>query len=91
MSKYVGSVYRPTVREFLFNGQSLCSPVHIFDEGESRTRFDLIFEGSIEDTLKSEYADYYIDCWEARYNGVKVVIEITLFAERNRRRIAEKA
>ena len=77
--------YRPTIKEFLFNGQSLDAPVHIVDEGESRTRHDCIFKGTVEEITESEYANYHIDAWNARYNGVKVIIEIVIFAERERR------
>ena len=65
---------RPTVKEFLFNGQSLDSPCKIVNEGENRTEFDLIFEGTVEETSESKYADNEVIEWEARYNGVKVVI-----------------
>jgi hypothetical protein len=65
-----------TVKEFLFNGQSLDAPCKIIDECKSRTQSDKVFEGTVADAAKSEYADCEVVEWVARYNGVKVVIYI---------------
>lgn len=53
-------VYKPTIKEYLFVIGNALAPVKIYDEGESRTKDDLLFSGTKHDAMNSEYANYHV-------------------------------
>jgi hypothetical protein len=65
-----------TVREFLFPLNSSLAPIALYNEGEARTKHELITEGTRDSVIKGQYKDYKVIDWDTYYNGCKPVIQI---------------
>ena len=78
-------IYKPTIKEYLFVIENSLAPIHIFDEGESRTKDDLLYRGTVEGAMKSEYADYSIVDVNIHDFGGNVGLEIYIIKSRGPR------
>ena len=77
--------YKPTINEYLFPIGNDLTPVNIFDEGETRTKYDLLYCGTKMDAVKGEYADYPIVDVNIRDFGGNVGLEIFIIKSRGPR------
>lgn len=75
-------IYKPTIKEYLFPVGNALMPVNIFDEGETRTKDDLLYWGTKTDAMKSEWVDYRIVDVNVRDFGGNVGLEIYIIKSR---------
>lgn len=78
-------IYKPTIKEYLFVIGNLLAPINIYDEGETRTKDDLLYWGTVEDAMESEWADYRIVDVNVRDFGGNVGLEIYIIKSRGPR------
>ena len=75
-------IYKPTIKEYLFVIGNSLAPINIYDEGESRTKDNLLYWGTVEDAMKSKWADYCIVDVDVHNFGGNVGLEIYIIKSR---------
>lgn len=76
------TTYKPTIKEYLFVINGALTPVNIYDEGETRTRDDLLYEGTVQAAMRSEFADYRVVDVNIRDFGGNAGLDIFIIKSR---------
>ena len=77
--------YKPTIKEYLFPIGNALTPVNIYDEGETRTKDDLLYWGTKTDAMNGDYSDYHVVDVNIRDFGGNVGLEIYIIKSRGPR------